>query len=246
MVIMIIFLVLTVAFVIGTVIYLNKNKKPNTITKPKNDKNTDDNKAKGKTKKQLADILDIKIKGNMICLGNRYSTVIRLGNIDYNMLSTKEQEQIETILIQTALSIDYPIQFFSTTEFIDTSKVIDKISKNKPKSYNLKQYQEYLINYLYNLMENRAISVVRSYAIISYDGLQENAEDELNRKATSFRNSLIRAKIQCDILDESELYNLIYRELNKNSSLRIDNLKGGVEKLYVGKIQETKENTKRS
>lgn len=28
--------------------------------------------------------------------------VIRLGNIDYNMLSTKEQEQIETILIQIA------------------------------------------------------------------------------------------------------------------------------------------------
>ena len=239
MIIMLFFLFLTVVFVIGTAVYLNQKKKPVT-NRPKieQEQNTKDKKTSNKTKKQLSDILDIKINGNIICLGNRYSSVIRLGNIDYNMLSAKEQDQIETILIQTALSIDYPIQFFTTTEFIDTSKVIDEINKNKPKSYNLQEYQNYLVNYLYNLMENRTISVVRNYAVISYDGLYENAVDELTRRTLSFKNSIIRAKIQCDILEEPELYNLIYRELNKNSSLRIDNLKEGVEKLYVGKKQK--------
>ena len=109
MIIMIIFLVLTVAFVVATVIYLNKKKKKVDVVKDKSnneDLKEDKEKDEKKTKKQLADILQVKIKDNMICLGNRYSTVLRLGNIDYNMLSETEQEAVETILIQTALSVD--------------------------------------------------------------------------------------------------------------------------------------------
>ena len=131
MVIMLIFLLLTIAFVIGTSVYLNHNKKTVNINNKQNSKNNTKQKNKKSNKKQLADIFDFKIKDNIICLGNRYSNVIRLGNVDYNMLSDTEQETIENVLIQTALAIDYPIQFFSTTEFIDTSKVISLLKKNK-------------------------------------------------------------------------------------------------------------------
>lgn len=240
MIIMIIFLVLSVVFVIGTAIYLNtKKNKNNTKYKEKN-KDIKDKTSKKKTKKQLADILQLKIKNNIICLGNRYSSIIRLGSIDYNMLSTSEQDSIENILIQTALSIDYPIQFFTTTEFIDTSNVIKLIKQNKPKNTYIENYQNYLINYLENLMENKTVSVVKNYAIISYDGIYENAIDELNRDTLSFKSSLLRAKISCEILNENELYNLIYRELNKNSHLKIDTLMEGGKNLYVGKKQKNK------
>ena len=131
MVVMVIFLVLSVALVIGTAIYLNYKKKHinRNVTQISNQSTNE--KGNKKTKKQLANILQIEIKDNIVCLGNRYSNIIRLGNIDYNMLSTHEQDSIESILIQTALSIDYPVQFFSTTEYIDTSKVISLIRKNK-------------------------------------------------------------------------------------------------------------------
>jgi hypothetical protein len=237
---MIIFLVLTIAFVVGTAIYLNY-KKNNTGIKQNTNKETKE-KTNTKDKKRLANILEIKIKDNIVCLGNRYSNIIRLGNIDYNMLSNHEQDSIENILIQTALAIDYPIQFFSTTEFIDTSKVISLIKDNKTKNPKVQEYKNYLTEYLQNLMENRSISVVKNYAIISYDGTYENAIEELNRKSLSFKGNLIRAKIMCEILDESELYNLIYRELNKNSALNISNLKEGGKNLYVGKKQKSKGN----
>ena len=242
MVIMIIFLVLCIILVIGTAIYLNNKKKnvnrnikqnPNQQTKEKSNK---------KAKKQLADILQIKIKDNILCLGNRYSNIIRLGNIDYNMLSTHEQDSIESILIQTALAIDYPIQFFSTTEYIDTSKVVSLIKQNKTRDYKVQEYKNYLIEYLENLMENRTISVVKNYAIISYDGLYKNAVEELNRKSSSFKGNLLRAKIVCEILNEDDIYNLIYRELNKNSALNISTLKEGGKNLYVGKKQKRKRN----
>ena len=89
-------------------------------------------------------------------------------------------------------------------------------------------------------MENRTISVVKNYAIISYDGLYENAIEELNRKSSSFKGNLLRAKIVCEILNEDDLYNLIYRELNKNSALNISSLKEGGKNLYVGKKQKRK------
>ena len=240
MVIMIMFLVLTLAFVIGTAIYLN-NKKKNVNNNIKQNVNTaTKEKGKKKSKKQLENIFDIKIKDNIICLGNRYSNVIRLGNIDYNMLSNHEQESIENILIQTALAIDFPVQFFSTTEYIDTSRIVELIKQNKTKNEKVLEYKNYLIDYLENLMENRTISVVKNYAIISYDGLYENAVEELNRKSASFKGNLLRAKIVCEILSEDDLYNLIYRELNKNSALTISNLKEGGRNLYVGKKQKRK------
>lgn len=237
MVIMIIFLILSAILVIGTAIYLNYKKK--NISRDTKQNPTEE-KGQKKTKKQLADLLQIEIKDNIICLGNRYSMIIRLGNIDFNMLSNHEQDSIESILIQTALSIDYPVQFFSTTEFIDTSKVISLIKENKTKNIKIQEYKEYLIGYLEHLMENRTISVVKNYAIISYDGLYENAPDELNRKAMSFKGNLLRAKIICEILTKDEIDNLIHRELNKNSSQNISKLQKGGKNLYVGKKQKQK------
>ncbi len=242
MLIMIIFLILTVVFVIGTAIYLN-NKKKNTNAPKHSVEVKEENKSNKKGKKQLTDILKIKIKDNIICLGNRYSNVIRLGNIDYNMLSNSEQDSIENVLIQTALAIDFPVQFFSTTEFIDTSKVISLIRENKTNNTKIREYKEYLIEYLQTLMENRSISVVKNYAIISYDGTYDKAVEELNRKALSFTGNLLRAKIICEVLNEDELYNLIYRELNKNSAISVSNLiKEGGKNLYVGKKQKAKRN----
>lgn len=236
MILMTVFLVLTLVFIIGTSIYLN-NKKKNINSDIKPNQKQENNK---NSKNKLSDILNIKISGNIISLGNRFSEVIKLGNIDYNMLSIREQDAIENILIQSALSIDYPIQFFSTTEFIDTSKVIALLKKNSIQNSKIEEYKKYLINYLESLMENRNISVVKNYAIISYDGTYENAIEELNRKVMSLKGSLLRATIVCEILNEDELYNLIYRELNKNSTINAGNLKKGGKNLYVGKKQKKK------
>ena len=106
----------------------------------------------------------------------------------------------------------------------------------------IQEYKNYLIEYLENLMENRSISVVKNYAIISYDGTYENAIEELNRKSMSFKGNLLRAKIVCEILNEDEIKNLIYRELNKNSSQNISKLQEGGKNLYVGKKQKAKRN----
>lgn len=234
MLIMLIFLILSLVFILITIIYIDNKKKK--LTKEVNlvEKQESTEETKNQ-KKQLKDILNIKIKNNIILKNTRYSSILELGNIDYNMLSEDEQNGIESVLIQTALSIDYPIQFFTTTKNIDTSNIINNIKNNKTSNKEIQEYQTLFCYYLQNLMENRNISVIKNYAIISYDGSYENAIDELNRRVLSFKNSLLRAKIQCEILEEKELYNLIYRELNKNSNSIIDSLLKGENSLYVKK-----------
>lgn len=236
---MIIFLILSVVLLIGTMFYLNYKKKNITFTMQQNIKNE---KGKKINKKQLSNILNIKIKGNVICLGNRYSNILKLGNIDYNMLSENEQSEIENMLMQTALSISYPIQFFSTTEFIETTQIIKYIKLNKANNLQIQKYKEQLIKYLTNLMESKNICVIKNYAIISSDGNYENAIEELNRNSMAFKSNLLRVNITCELLNEDDIYNLIYRELNKNSILGISKLKEGGENLYVGKKQNAKRN----
>ena len=239
MAVMIILVSLSVVFLIGASIYVRyKNK--NYDNKLKKQRLSQEKKNK-KSNKNLYDILNIKIKDNVIKIDNRYSCILRLGNVDYHMLSDDEQETIENVLMQTALSIDYPIQFFNTTENIDTRKIISIMKENNLNSYKANEYKDYMIKYLQNLMENRNITVVRNYAVISYDGTYEDAMQELIRLCNSFKSNLLRAKIQVELLGENELYNLIFRELNKNSIVKLQINEEGGEKLYVRKTKKPKE-----
>lgn len=238
MAVMIVFICLSIFVLIGAIIYSNyKKKNINNILKKQG---LETEKKNRKSNKNMSDILNIQIKDNFIKIGNRYSSVMRLGNIDYHMLSDDEQEFIENVLIQTALAIDFSIQFYNTTESIDTSKIINEMKQNKLESYKANEYKEYMINYLQSLMDNRNITVVRNYAIISYDGFFEDAQNELLRLCNSFKNNLLRAKVQVELLEEKELYNLIFRELNKNSKVKLDSFKEGGKNLYVGKTKKTK------
>ena len=235
---MIMLIVLSIIFLIGAIIYSNYKKKninSKLIKQGLEVKNK-------KSNKNLKDILDIQIKDCFIKVGNRYSSILRLGNIDYHMLSDNEQEAIENVLIQTALSVDYPIQFYNTAEITDTSKIINIMKENEVTSYKANEYKQHMIKYLQELMEDRNITVIRNYAIISYDGLFEDAQTELIRLCNSFKSNLLRAKIQTELLEKIDLYNLIFRELNKNSKVKLENIGG--ENLYVGKTKKNKETKK--
>lgn len=240
MILMIIFLFLSLIFSLGIAIYLKRKKRENIQNFIRKNENNGKKKLK-KSKKSLKDVLDIKIKDSIICINNRYSCIIKLGCIDYNILSDSEQETIENVLMQTAISLDGPVQFFTTTEKIDTTKIIEKIKNTNPVNSQIAIYKKYLMNYLYQLMNDKNISLVRNYAIVSYDGLYKDAQQVLNRRVLSFKLSLLRAKIQCEILDEKEIYDLLYRELNKNSDITKVNYNVEGEKLYVSKKEKIEE-----
>ena len=118
MIVAIIFAILSVFVIVFTVIYLNKqNQIKSNIQKRKGKKNL----------KNLWEIDDIK--DEIIVSGNKNTIIMRIGSIDYHLLSEKEQNALEMNLIEIAKTIKYPLQFFSTTEFIDTTEVIKDIKQ---------------------------------------------------------------------------------------------------------------------
>ena len=233
MVIMIFFLILSVLAVIVTFIYLKKDQKK---VKQKNISNENQVNNKKNNNKQLKDILGLKISNSMINIDSNYSCILKIGSIDYRMMSDKEQNKIEDILMETARAFDGYIQFLTTMEKIDTSEIINDIKKSKACNMKIRYCKENLIDFLVNMMEEMDTSINRNYIILSYDGLYEDAAKELNRKISNLKANLSSAKIHCELLNDEEIYNLLYKELNKNSNIIKMNF--AKEGLYVKKKEK--------
>lgn len=232
MIISIVFAVLSVIVIVFTAIYLSKKKSIKT------------NIQKRKGKKNLKTLWDIDdIKNEVIVSGPKNTIIMRIGSIDYHLLSEKEQSVLESNLIEIAKTIKYPLQFFSTTEFVDTTDVINDIKENIADKDNRKliEYGNEMIKYLSNMMENKNLYVRKNYVLLSIIGNYEKTRLELLSTYESLRFNLLNAKIGLEILNDYEIVELLHRELNKNTTTKIqDVLKEGGLELYVRGTNKSK------
>ena len=166
---------------------------------------------------------------------------MRIGSIDYHLLSEKEQNVLEINLIEIAKTIKYPLQFFSTTEFVDTTEIINEIKKNIDSKENKRiiNYGNEIIKHLSNMMENRNLYIRKNYVVISCIGSFEKSKMELQNIYDTLRFNLMNSKIGLELLEDYEIVELLHREFNKNTTTKIEDLveKGGLE-LYVKGIKE--------
>lgn len=181
----------------------------------------DTEKTSGK-QKNFADIWDIEeIRDSVVFLKDgRCSAVIRVGAIDFRMMSEAEQEAVENALIQTALSLSFDVQLYATSEYIDVEAAKQEIEandvSNNPKLAKLKQEA---LSFLDSIAKSRG-TVRRNYIIVSYDGNPEKAYQELNRYCNIIISSLTRAKVPAYRLGSSEILDLVYSRLNRGSTAR--------------------------
>lgn len=232
MVISFVFAVLSVIVIVFTAIYLSRKKSIKTNVQKRNGK---------KNLKTLWDIDDIK--NEVIISGSKNTIIMRIGSIDYHLLSEKEQSVLESNLIEIAKTIKYPLQFFSTTEFVDTTDVINDIKENIADKDNRKliEYGNEMIKYLSNMMENKNLYVRKNYVLLSVTGNYEKSRLELLSTYESLRFNLLNAKIGLEILNDYEIVELLHRELNKNTTTKIqDVLKEGGLELYVRGTNKSK------
>lgn len=196
------------------------------------------NRGKRQNTKTIFEIKDIS--GQIIELeGNRHRLILQLGNVDYDLLSEEEQQVIENILMQASLSISFPIQFFVTTERVDTTKVMESVIQNtiidETKPELMRIYAKNTVSFLNDLMKDRGVYVRRNYAVIECDGLtREKAEKELYRRAQTLMNNLSAAKITVNVVTSDGIIDILHRTLNKGSLVNTYSIQenGGFE-LYV-------------
>lgn len=236
MIITIISMLASIGLVIFLPIYLRKkNKMYNLQTEEKS-----------KLKKQRKNIKTIwgieEIKDGILTVNNKHSIIIELGSIEYKLLNDEEQNNIDNSLIKLAKTFTNQTQFFSTIEKIDTTDKIETIKGNieKQKNINIKAYGESIIEYLDNIMQEDNLYVRKNYLIVTSNEAFEKAERELKEYYEDLKYSFAGIKVTVRLLEDIDIIELIYRELNKNSSEQIGNIikEGGLE-FYVKAKSET-------
>ena len=236
MIIKIISMLASIGLVIFLPIYLRKkNKMYNLQTEEKS-----------KLKKQRKNIKTIwgieEIKDGILTVNNKHSIIIELGSIEYKLLNDEEQNNIDNSLIKLAKTFTNQTQFFSTIEKIDTTDKIETIKENieKQKNINIKAYGESIIEYLDNIMQEDNLYVRKNYLIVTSNEAFEKAERELKEYYEDLKYSFAGIKVTVRLLEDIDIIELIYRELNKNSSEQIGNIikEGGLE-FYVKAKSET-------
>ena len=201
---------------------------------------------KYKLKKQRKNIKTIwgieEIKDGILTVNNKHSIIIELGSIEYKLLNDEEQNNIDNSLIKLAKTFTNQTQFFSTIEKIDTTDKIETIKENieKQKNINIKAYGESIIEYLDNIMQEDNLYVRKNYLIVTSNEAFEKAERELKEYYEDLKYSFAGIKVTVRLLEDIDIIELIYRELNKNSSEQIGNIikEGGLE-FYVKAKSET-------
>lgn len=159
------------------------------------------------------------VRNKVAVFENHYCIYIKLGTIDFHLLTEAEQTTVENALIELARTINFPVQSLVVSKQSDTRDAINIIYKNisnneiPEKLYDLAQNT---IAYLTYIMENRANPDYSSHLVIRLDRVSDygKAMNELYRRAEIVLDSLSKAKIPSQVLDSEEILDLLYSELN--------------------------------
>ena len=240
MLITILFLIASIALIIFTIIYTTKKNKFYSFE-------AEEKADVKKNKKTIKNIWNIdKIRDSIISTNDKYcrhTIIIELGSIEYRLLNEDEQNNIDTSLINISKTIANKTQFFSTIERIDTSKKIENIRQNldKQKNNSIKEYGKSIIQYLENIMQEENLYVRKNYILISSNCIYPKAKLELMEIYKNLKHNLANIKVTAKILSDAEIIELLHRELNKNSTEKLQNIldKGGLDFYVTAKTKQT-------
>ena len=181
------------------------------------------------------------INAGYITLQEEYGISDNILNLD-NIQTNNETAKVYVFNSSTGKQIKisktftFQTQFFSTIEKIDTTDKILNIRENiqKQRNNNVKEYGESIIQYLRNIMQEENLYVRKNYLIITSTETFEKAVVELKEFYDDLKYSFASIKVTVRLLDDMDIVELLYRELNKNANENLRNIiKEGGLKFYV-------------
>ncbi|MCQ2910662.1 MAG: hypothetical protein MJ244_00595 [Clostridia bacterium] len=186
---------------------------------------------------KLQDLLNIQeIDENSIIhlkRNNGLRVVFSISTPDIYLLNEDEQHVFENALLNIALSLNFPVQFFTTTRKIETrkssQKILDTINSSDPKvSANLKQYSAMLYEQLLSIEQNRKINEIKNYCVVGVSGIYEDkrAQNELSARIETVVKGFTTAKIKTELLEKDKVLQLLCDLLNRGDNIPIEKLMG--------------------
>jgi hypothetical protein len=213
---------LTILVAVGTPFMLKRIDEGSVRPKSQN-KQSKTNSRKALSLKEFLGIQDIK--NQVVFLSNnRCRCILKIDPCNFDLLSEEEQTSIEETLRAAVKALDFPVQFFCTTELIDTRIAIKQLQQNTlhDRSTVRTEYADVLLNYLDMLMSQKAVLVRSTYAVIpcNYETTVEKALGVLDQRALQLINSLKNAKITATLLSSEEIVDLLFKIMNRQRMFR--------------------------
>lgn len=240
MIVAIIFILLGIIFMIGTLIYV-KNK--NNLHDMKSINKTETKKAK----KKLSNLWGIDGFKNQVITINKHqhSIILELESIEYSLLHEGERKNVDRELTNISQMLKFPIQFLEVKKQIELGDMLEEIKINTINSnQNVKEYANQLITHLEKLQQDKNLFERKNYMVISSFNERKAAEIELKEFYQLLRYHLLNIKVSTRLLDNKEILELIYEQLHKGNSNKVSDIeeKGGLE-LYVTSSKRKKDKT---
>jgi len=230
MIVAFIFVLAGIILMIGTLIYTKKKNNLQGLS-PIDKSDTAD------TKKTLSNLWGIDGVDHQVVTINKkqHSIIVELESIEYGLLHDDEKASVSRELVSISQMLKFPIQFLEVKEQIDMEDMLEEIKINTMgSSRNVKEYANELMVHLENLQENEYLFERKNYMIISSFNNRKVAEVELKEFYQTLRYHLMNIKISTRLLNNTEILELIYKQLHKGNKNKVSDIqtKGGFE-LYV-------------
>ncbi|WPX08220.1 hypothetical protein [Anaerocellum danielii] len=178
--------------------------------------------------KKLLGIKEILPDGTVVMDDYRYARIFYLSSQDIDLMSEAEEEALELNLIAAMRALDCPVQFFTTTQRVDTAqqvKEIEQFLKNPAviMSDTLRQYCQSLKSELEDLQRQKELLVRKSYMVIWVREPNEKvAFEKLNQRVKNAVALLKKADFKIYQLSMPEALQLLGDELNKNQVFKVE------------------------
>lgn len=230
MIITFIFILAGIIFLIGTLVYVKK-KDSLQGTKSIDKSNTQ------KMKKTLSSIWGIDSIYNQVISTNKrqHSIVVEIESIEYNLLHDEEKESVDRELVSISQMLKFPIQFLEVKQQVNIEDSIENIKKSTSNSSEyIKKYGNEISKHLKHIQEEQNLFERKNYIIISSFNNRKIAEIELKEFYQLLRYHLLNIKIGVRLLNDDEIFQLIYEQLHKGSKSNLLKIqqKGGLD-LYA-------------
>lgn len=159
------------------------------------------------------------IERGIIQQGNIYTLVASISSTDYFLLNEEEQNQIEDIVAQALVQLQYPIQVITLSRSLDTQKMVQELINTEHTTEQIRQLAMSRADFLEALSKERDFGVNTSYICISHytDKGLDIAEHELNFKFSILQNILMGAKQKVEQLDTAQVLDLLKNILDRHS-----------------------------
>ncbi|MTI82333.1 MAG: conjugal transfer protein TraC [Firmicutes bacterium] len=170
------------------------------------------------------------IKNGVIRHSNRhYSLVVEVNPINYNLLSDNEQNQVEDSFMEFLNSLNYPIQLYVQTRYLDVSGHLNFLkSKSQSAKGELQNYIANLHEFMRLKLAQKPVLIKRYFVVISCKAEKpRQSMQELERRVNHIIEGLYGCGIVARPLNTEEVTDLIYAAQNKKRAY-VTNIKDSV------------------